>query len=87
MPIVQVRPWLRNAVPAWLEAWSWVAFLIVALAIADVSTTFLSQYSANVGSIWLANGVVAATVMRSPTERWLHILGISFAVLVAGDWA
>ena len=85
MQISSFRHLSRMQMLSFLREWAWLAFLVTALGIADVSTQWLSQYSANLGSIWLANAVIVATVMRTPTQRWVMVLPVAFAVLVAGE--
>lgn len=70
---------------AQLLAWSWLVPLVLALWIADSSTQLLSRYSANVGAIWLANGVIVAAMMRAPTQAWTQMVVAASVTLVAGE--
>ena len=72
-------------ITAQLWSWSWLVLLALALWIADSSTQLLSNYSANVGAIWLANGVIVAAMMRAPTQRWTPMVAVAGAMLVGGE--
>jgi signal transduction histidine kinase len=72
-------------VTAQLWSWSWLVLLALALWIADSSALLLSTYSANVGAIWLCNGVVVAAMMRAPTQMWAQMVAVAGAMLLAGE--
>jgi signal transduction histidine kinase len=85
MPNTPSHNRFREGLKAFALDWAWLGFLALALAVANVSVELLSQYSSNVGSIWLANGVIAAAVLRTQTSRWGLVTGVAFAMLVAGE--
>lgn len=73
------------SVPQGARRWAWLLLFGGAIAAADASASLVAAQLDHVAAIWLANAIVVAVMLRSPTQVWRQILPVAAIGLLAGE--
>ena len=60
------------------------ALLLAVIAFAAVVAGALTQYQGRTASVWLANALIVAFVLRAPRSQWAALLAVGFVASVGG---
>ncbi len=73
------------AAPPGALRWAWLLLFGCAIAAADASASLVAAQLDHVAAIWLANAIVVAVMLRSPTQEWRQILPVAAVGLLTGE--
>ncbi|MEQ1753626.1 MAG: ATP-binding protein [Micropepsaceae bacterium] len=85
MPFSQSNGFKVLPAVAFARRWSWLILFAVATAAADASASLLSEFTDRIASIWIANAIVAAVLLRSATVEWRKLFVAGFVALCVGE--